>query len=291
MMMTPHPSFSDPDGKLARRREVPPQGIMPNEMTTRNTTLVCLVLFATVALSACGGKPHPTSPDVRQEVIASGHPEWPPIMFQSGPVIDGAGPALLKKILDGAGVTATFPYSGTWDQVQAKARSGEVDMLVAAYKTTEREGYMVYSDAYTTDPVAIYVARGKAFRFDSWDVLIGKAGIAMVGDSYGQAFDDFAAARLTLTRATTTAQAFQLLASGQGDYFLYSLYAGDDYLKKTNAAPQFESLPAFVSEENFYITISKNSPFVGYLARINQEIAKYRADGTINALITQYTNK
>jgi polar amino acid transport system substrate-binding protein len=260
-------------------------------MTTRNTTLACLVLFAAATLSACDGKSNPNSPDGHAAVIASGHPEWPPIMFQSGSVIDGAGPALLKKILDGAGVPATFPYTGTWDQVQAKARTGDVDMLVAAYKTTEREGYMLYSDAYTTDPVAIYVGKGKAFSFDGWDALIGKAGIAMVGDSYGQPFDDFAAARLTLTRATTTAQAFQLIASGQGDYFLYSLYAGDDYLKKANIASQFESLPKFVAEENFYITISKSSPFVTYLPRINQEIAKYKADGTINALITQYKNK
>jgi polar amino acid transport system substrate-binding protein len=260
-------------------------------MTTRNTTLACLVLFAAAALSACDEKSNPNSPDGRRAVIASGHPEWPPIMFQSGSVIDGAGPALLKRILDGAGVTATFPYTGTWDQVQAKARSGEVDMLVAAYKTTEREGYMLYSDAYTTDPVAIYVARGRAFPFDSWDVLIGKRGIAMVGDSYGQAFDDFAAARLTLTRAATTTEAFTLIASGQGDYFLYSLYAGDDFLKKANMASQFESLPTFVSEENFYITISKNSPFVTQLPRINQEIAKYKADGTINALIADYKNR
>jgi polar amino acid transport system substrate-binding protein len=260
-------------------------------MTARNTTLVCLVLFAVAALSGCDGKSNPNSPDGHVAVIASGHPEWPPIMFQSGAVIDGAGPALLKKILDGAGVTATFPYTGAWDQVQLKARTGDVDMLVAAYKTTEREGYMLYSDAYTTDPVAIYVARGKAFSFDNWDVLIGKRGIAMVGDSYGQAFDDFAAARLTLTRAATTAEAFTLIANGQGDYFLYSLYAGDDYLKKASRASQFESLPKFVAEENFYITISKNSPFVTYLPRINQEIAKYKADGTVNALIAEYRNK
>ncbi len=37
---------------------------------------------------------------------------------------------------------------------------------------------MVYSEPYTTDPVVIIVAKGKAFPFDSWDVLIGKNGIA-----------------------------------------------------------------------------------------------------------------
>ena len=243
-----------------------------------------------IAFTACSSK-SPVEPGPQVSIMISGHPEWPPIMFRSGAVIDGAGPALVKKIFDGLQLRTAFPFSGTWDEVQAKARSGELDVLVAAYKTTERLTYMLYSDPYTTDPVAIFVAKGKAFAFDNWNVLIGKKGVAMVGDSYGQQFDDFAAANLQLTRATTAAQAFGLLSSGQADYFLYSLYAGDDFLKKAGTAAQFESLPRFVAEEPFYITISKKSPFVIYLDDINAAIAKFKADGTINALIAQYKNQ
>jgi polar amino acid transport system substrate-binding protein len=249
------------------------------------------VVLLAASLGACSHASTPTSPAARVGIVASGHPEWPPIMFRSGSVIDGAGPALVKKIFADLGVNVEVPYTGTWDEVQAKARSGEVDMLVAAYKTTEREGYMVYSDPYTTDPVAIFVARGKSFPFPNWNVLIGRKGVAMVGDSYGQAFDDFAAANLALTRVVTAAEAYSLIAGGQADYFLYSLYAGDDYLKSAGATAQFESLPTFVNEENFYITISKQSPYVSYLRLLNQEIAKYKADGTITTLINQYKNR
>jgi polar amino acid transport system substrate-binding protein len=256
-------------------------------MTRAITKLTCLLLLG-VALSSCSKGATPTGPGPAWAVVASGHPEWPPIMFQSGSAIDGAGPALLRKILGDLGVAVAIPHAGTWDQVQARARTGEVDMLVAAYKTTEREGYMVYSDAYTTDPVAIYVAAGRAFPFDSWDVLIGKRGVAMVGDSYGQTFDDFAAARLSLIRVNTVSEAFERVAGGAGDYFLYSLYAADDYLKKSGGVSRFESLPRFVNEENFYITISKNSPFVSLLPQINAAIARYKAGGTVAALIAQY---
>ena len=258
-------------------------------LITQLAQFACLVLLAG-AFSACG-KTNPAGPGSRNAVVASGHPEWPPIMFQSGAAIDGAGPALVKKIFDDLGVEVSFPSTGTWDEVQAKARTGEVDVLVAAYKTTEREGYMLYSDPYTTDPVAIFVARGKAFPFSSWDELVGKRGIAMVGDSYGQTFDDFAVTRLALRRVTTASEAFELVSSGQADYLLYSLFAGNDQLKRTRTASQFESLPKFVNEENFYITISRKSPFVIFLSRINQQIAKYKADGTVAALIAQYANR
>ena len=249
-----------------------------------------LVLFA-AALGACEKASNPVAPDTRNTLVASGHPEWTPIMFQSSTAIDGVGPALVQKILNDLAVNVSFPHTGTWDQVQAKARSGEVDMLVAAYKTTERETYMVYSDAYVTDPIAVYVARGKTFPFNSFGDLIGKNGIAMVGDSYGQAFDDFAAARLNLRRVTTSSEAFALVGSGQAAYFVYALYAGNDHLKKTGTGSQFESLPRFVAEENFYITISKKSRYVSYIPLINQGIAKYKADGTVAALIAEYSNK
>src|SRR5688572_26806159 len=102
---------------------------------------VCLILLAS-ALGACDTSTNPASPTAQNTIIASGHPEWPPIMFQSGSAIDGAGPALVRMIFEDLGYSVSFPHTGTWDQVQAKARSGEVDILVAAYKTTEREGYM-----------------------------------------------------------------------------------------------------------------------------------------------------
>ena len=171
---------------------------------------VALLLVVACVSSACRQQGNPAGASAGATLVASGHPEWPPIMYRNGNTIDGAGPALVKKILDAVGVPAsvTFPYQGTWDEVQAKARAGTVDILVAAYKTTEREGYMVYSDPYTTDPVAVFVAKGRAFPFAVFADLIGKRGIAMVGDSYGQAFDDFAAAQLSLQRVATIEEAF-----------------------------------------------------------------------------------
>ena len=99
-------------------------------------------------------------------------------------------------------------------------------------------------------------------------------GVGTVGDSYGQAFDDFAASRLDLRRAETVEEAFDLVSSGQADYMVYSLYAGKDFLKKAAATARFETLPKFISEENFYIVVSKRSRYVGLLPRINAEIAR-----------------
>jgi len=235
-----------------------------------------------LGLSACG-TPAPSRP-----LVASGHPDWPPIMFREGDAIDGVGPALEKKIFDDLGIPSEFKYAGPWDQVQEKARSGEVDVLVAAYKTTAREEYMSYSTAYVTDPLALFVKRGKEFSFAKNEDLIGKKGVGTDGDSYGQEFDDYIKAHLTFVRTATAKEAFDLVESGQADYFIYSLYSGHEELKTNKREAQFAELPRFVAEEPFYLTISKKSPFLQYLPEINRLIEKYKADGTIDKLMAKY---
>jgi polar amino acid transport system substrate-binding protein len=247
---------------------------------------VVVVLIIIAGVWAFGGKSSDTQG--AQAAVASGHPEWPPIMFKNGDVIDGAGPALVKKIFDSIGIPVSFPYAGTWDQVQAKARTGEVDVLVAAYKTDERQTYMDYSDPYTVDPIVLFVAKGKAFPFETWDALKAKKGVAMIGDSYGQEFDDFSSTSLKLARVATTDEALAMVLKGDADYFIYSLYAGNVQLNNTNQADKFEHIEKPVANENFYITISKKSPLVSYMPQINEAIAKYKADGTIEALVAQY---
>jgi polar amino acid transport system substrate-binding protein len=252
----------------------------------RNLIIVVCVVIVIGAIWTLGKKTAGHA-----EAVASGHPEWPPIMYQNGDIIDGVGPVMVKKIFTDLGLEVSFPYSGAWDQVQAKARTGDVDVLVAAYKTSAREEYMEYSEPYTTDPIVLFVAKGKTFPFEKWDDLKGKKGVATVGDSYGQEFDNYSASNLDLARATTTADAFGMVAHGTADYFIYSLYAGNVELKKEGAAAGFEALPKNVTEENFYITISKKSSFVKYMPQINALIEKYRADGTIDRILKEYKGK
>jgi polar amino acid transport system substrate-binding protein len=219
--------------------------------------------------------------------IASGHPEWAPIMWQQGDKIIGVGPDLVTKIFTDLGVRIESKYTGLWDEVQAQAKSGSVDVLVAAYKTTERETYMDYSDAYTVDPIALFVSQDRGLAYNAWEDLVGKRVVAMVGDSYGQEFDGFMAQKLTVERVKTATEAFQMLKDGQADYFVYALYAGEKFIGENQLADKIAVLPKYVAAENFYITISKQSPLIQYLPRINEIIAQYKADGTIDRLIAQ----
>ncbi|MDD4901098.1 MAG: transporter substrate-binding domain-containing protein [Patescibacteria group bacterium] len=224
----------------------------------------------------------------KRAYLASGHPEWPPIMWQDGEQITGVGAELIAMIARDLGFKIETKYAGLWDEVQQKAKDGRVDVLVAAYKTAERETYMDYSIAYTQDPIAIYVKKGANFPYSVWGDLAGKKGVLTIGDSYGQSLDDYIKEQLTTVRVNTTNEAFEMLKQGQADYFIYALYSGEKSLAENNLANEIEILPIYAASEDFFLTISKKSPLVEYLPALNARIEQYKSDGTIERLIAKY---
>ena len=243
-------------------------------------SILLITLFTVAILSGCGLN--------KSSLVASGHPEWSPIMSRSGDKIIGVGPELVEKIFTELGVKVDSKFTGTWDVVQSKAKTGEVDVLVAAYKNNERETYMDYSNVYVEDPIAIFTSKDNKFDYKSWSNLINKKGVTTIGDSYGQEFDTYIESKLDIERVETVKQAFNLLTEKKVDYFLYALYSGNSELKKQNYADKIEALPEYAATENFYITISKKSEYAKYLPQMNELIKKYKADGTIDALIKKY---
>ena len=223
-----------------------------------------------------------------QELIASGHPAWPPIMYQEGNQIVGAGPEIVEKIFTDLGIKVVFKYEGAWDIVQDKAKNGLVDVLAAAYKTAERETYMDYSIPYTVDPVVLVVKKGKVFSYDKWDDLLNKTGVVTIGDSYGQDFDNFIQEKLNPIKVSMPEEAFALLEKEEADYFIYALYSAEDYIFQNKLSSQVEIIPKYASTENFYLTISKKSPFAKLMPQVNSLLEKYKNDATIEQIIEKH---
>jgi polar amino acid transport system substrate-binding protein len=248
------------------------------------TILVVMVSLISIFSFSCfspGGK----------DAVVSGHPEWPPIMYRDGNSMNGAGIELVQRLANDLGFKIEAKYVGQWDEVQAKAKSGEVDILAAAYKTSERETYMLYSEAYAVDPIAVYVKKGADFNYARWSDLIGKKGVLTKADSYGQAFDDYIKDKLSTVRVNTVEEAFNMIKFGQADYFVYALYSGEKFLSEKRLTNEIEILPTYVGSEDFFLTISKKSPLTKYLPLINNNLKQYKADGTIESFIAKHRGK
>ncbi len=239
----------------------------------RNIAMIAIVVFCFLVV-ACAESP----------ALISGHPDWWPFMYKNGNAIDGIGVDVTKMVLDELNISANSSYVGSWDQVQEKAKNGEIDVIVALYKTKEREKYLTFSIPYANDPVVVFVKSYNKSDYDGKEDLIYKKGVAMVGDSYGQNLDDFILQKnLCLTRVLTPKEAFELVDKNKADYFLYSLWAGKKVINQEHLVGMINS--TVLSNQPFYIGFSKKSRYVKYMDTINQTLQELIDNGTISKMV------
>lgn len=236
----------------------------------KKTILIAIIVVAIFATTAC-------CVSTKYTIVASGHPAWSPVMYQSGEHISGIGPEVASKVAEDIGFDFKSIYVGSWDMVQQRGKAGEIDLIVAMYKTTEREKYFYFSIPYTVDPITPFIAKDKTFSLNKKEDLLGKKGVVTKGDSYGQELDDYIVkANLDITVVETPDQGFSMIKEGKADYFLYSAYAGKAIIAEKNISGIKES--GTISEQPFYMAISKKSPIAKYMNQINASIERQISD-------------
>jgi ABC-type amino acid transport substrate-binding protein len=254
-------------------------------MINRKLVLMVLSVFAVlILLAGCTTTAPIKEKQTVQTVIISGHTDWGKLMGANGNQSSGTSVEMCKDILISMGYKVETPNLGSWEAVQQAARIGKVDVIPAIYKTKEREEYLVYSIAYTTDPVVPFSKKGKGFVYNKKEDLLGKKIVATTGDSYGQEIDDYMVqANLNVVRVSSSKEAFDLVKNDQADCFLYSVWAGEKVLKDSGSSNDFE-WSGVVSEQPFYVAFSKKSPVAlridEFNAHLREKIAKNQTPST-----------
>jgi polar amino acid transport system substrate-binding protein len=179
---------------------------------------------------------------------------------------------------------------GNWQNVQKKARNGEIDMIVSVYKNNEREEYLEFSDPYLSQPTVILVEKGKEFTFSSWDSLIGKKGVSNVGESYGQKFDEFIKEKLDVSYHQFE-RALQVLNLGEADYLIIDLYTALIYSRLLQGEDSITILDPPVTVQSFHFGIRKDSELVKYLPQINKIIAEKLKNSEIADTLLSHFDK
>ncbi len=237
-------------------------------------SLLFFALLLAISTPVAGARP----------VIVSGHPEAPPIMWEKSGKLTGIGPELLGEILERENVDYVIRPEGLWADVQEKAKTGAIDIIAGAYDNPERRSYMEYSVPYLKSPVVIVVRRGARFPLSSWGDLIGKRGVANLGESFGERFDAFIRDKLDV-RYVPYERAFTMLAEDAADYLVIDLFPSIVYAKMLRAEDKIEYLDTPITLQQFHITISKKSPHLDLLPKINAHIRKMEEQGRIKEII------
>jgi polar amino acid transport system substrate-binding protein len=255
-------------------------------MSTKKFFLIAVVLViaALIVVGCINTTPAAATPEKRVAIV-SGHDDWPPVMYEvvnsdGSASIAGTGVDATRIVFKNIGVDIDPKYVGSWTTVQQMAKEGKIDVIVALYKTKEREEYLYYSIPYTNDPIVLFFKKGHEFNYTGKESLIGKKGVATAGDSYGQVMDDFiVSANLNVVRVNTSLQAFDMLREGKVNYYINSQSAGRSVINQSGLSGFTES--GVVSNELFYMGISKKSPFAANMREINSVLRDMIANNQI----------
>lgn len=225
------------------------------------------------------------------EYSASGHPDWPPFSWKSGNKIIGVGPELVKKIFNDIGIkNINYNYRGNWERVLLDTKTGNLDILVSAYKTPKRAKFLNYAEIpYAYDENKIWTLKGHEFAFKNWKDLIDKKGAMAGGESFGEEIDNAINLKLIdIYRVSYSKKILTMLENGRIDYYPYSYYSGLIFAKQLGYDEKIVSSPISLSVEPIYISISKKSKLVFDIKNISKLVDKYKKDGTVKKIIDKY---
>ena len=194
------------------------------------------------------------------KLTATGNPEYPPYLFRES--IDnnnlvGANTEIFKMIAQAIDAEIEIVYTGPWSRAQKEVREGRIDLIAGAFFTIPRAQYMDYVyPAFLTTQSVVWNNVKKPFKFQNREDLIGKKGVTVIHNSFGQEFDAFAKAKLDIDTVPSLEQAFNLLERGRADYLLYERSPALAYTSIWGIEDQNQVAGPAISAEGLYLTIS-----------------------------------
>lgn len=191
-------------------------------------------------------------------LIACGHPMYPPLSWEQDGELIGIAPYLARMLLAEHGYSVTIEVFGNWERCQLAALQGKVDLIVAAYKTRQREQNFLFSDvSIVADPVVLFTHVGNRNQ-TTWNLANKTLGM-LFGDSFGDDFDRLATRHPYVERVSTGEQNFLKLAMGRIDYMPIGLPTGRLQAQKLGLTEQVFPLPELLTLEYYHLAMPKGS--------------------------------
>ncbi|TNC82205.1 MAG: ABC transporter substrate-binding protein [Oleiphilus sp.] len=220
--------------------------------------IVALVLFCLLGAIASTASARDCS-----RLVATGNPEYPPYLFRQSIEnnnLVGANTEIFQKIAKQLDIDIEVIYTGPWSRAQKEVREGRIDLIAGAFFTVPRAQYMDYIyPAFLTTQSVVWNSIKKPIQFERREDLIGKKGVTVIHNSFGQEFDSFAKEKLDIDTVPSLEQAFTRLDRGRADYLLYERSPALAYTSIWGIDDQHQVAGPAISAEGLYLTISHKS--------------------------------
>ncbi len=251
------------------------------------------IIGGLLAAAAAG----PAAAEECSKLVASGNPEYAPYLWRGAKDeahLVGAVASFMSELSTKIGIPIEVRYVGSWARVQEEMKNGRIDLIAGAFLTLERLDYMdyVYPPMALTRSV-VFLPTDSKIKYGEWPDLKGRQGVTVIHNSFGQEFDAYATANLSITEVSKLENALRMVSNGRADYLIYEDMPGRAFAAKLGLADLKEASPP-ISNEALYLTISHQSAcntgaLRGRIARAVLELSREgKMDGLIAAAIKEW---
>lgn len=216
-----------------------------------------------------------------RDPVRLGNDSWPPFIIAGKQ--RGTAEDLVCEALERSGWVCSVEVE-EWETVLNQARIGVIDGVAAAWRTPDRETYLLFSEPYLTNRIVPVISKETPLEIGALADLSGLR-VAMVkdyayGDEIEAATSDFEV--LTVRNAS---RAMKAVLQGKADVALVDELVARDELYKSEMSG-LASLETVLALRSLHLAISRRHPLAG--AIIDDFHRAYKmmlADGTVNEIL------
>jgi polar amino acid transport system substrate-binding protein len=213
---------------------------------------------------------------------------WPPYV-DTALADDGLAMKIVKTAFKRVGYTPEVRIQ-KWEKALEGSKLGVYDVVGAIWKTRERKGKLLYSNAYLTNNIVLVAHVNSQMKFDSLTDLQGILVGVLKGYEYDEKF--MKDPKILKFQANRLTQNLISVQNGKLDVAVadkrLAMYELKHFMGSNSS--EFQFLPKPLSSRKLYIAAPiENAGSKVLIAKFNQGLAAIKKDGTYQKILDEYT--
>lgn len=227
-------------------------------------------------------------PPALRELVAAGTRNEGIFERDANGVFSGLGVELVRRLAQRHAYQPRFEIY-PWRRALEVVAGGKADLLVAPYKTPERQRVLRYSELpFFQDEVAFYVRTDAMPVWEGDYALLGNRRIAVInGWSYGAAFTR-AAPRLNISVTNTVENGLRMLERGHVELFASNRRDTEPVVQRLGLQDAVMALAPLIEVMDGYVAYPLTPRYPELPAQYDRLLAELVRNGELQKLANRY---
>lgn len=251
---------------------------MYTQTTGKLANIEHMRVLLTIILLACGVI-------AKAETVTAAQDAWPPFIATNGQ--SGVSVELVRAALATQGYELKMSIM-PWSRALIEAQSGDLDLLVATWKTQKREKFLRFSEPYATNRITFISRSDSPFEYTNLDNLTGMSIGIIRHYGYNDTFNQ--ANNFQRYPATDLIANLKKLSRRRIDITLDDEIAARALMKAEGFDPsEFHFSRAPLSHNPLYVTSAMVNPRSKQLIQaFNRGLKAIKDNGSYDAIMNKY---